>query len=1297
MRSVLENSSEVVKVVDPDGILRYASPAFKWILGHDPGETVGKMNVLDHVHPDDLPYVLAESEKALAEGKTTSNRAEYRFRHADGSWRWVESVGTYLLDDPAVGGVVVTVRDITWRKGAEERLRLQAQLLGAVGEAVIALDADRKVVFWNRAAEEMYGFSSEEVLGRRLMDRVVPEDLRTHAEEVMAGVRAGLSWKGEFVVRRKDGTPLTVEATNTPVLGEDGEQVGVVGVLRDVTDRKGAEEALRRSEAELFSVLESITDGFFVLDHEMRFAYVNPQAALMMERTREDLVGEKLWEDDTFYPEYRRALAEGKTVEFEGYYPPLKGWYGVRAYPSQSGLSVYFQDVTERKEAEDRYRTLIEQMPAVTYVEEVGDTHSTLYMSPQVEDLLGYPQEDWLGGVDHWKCCIHPEDRERVLAENARSDETGEPFRTEYRMVHRDGRTVWVHDEAVLVEGPAGRSGFWQGVLTDVTERAQAEGRLRRAEERYRTLVESVPAIVYVQEPGEPSRTTYVSPQNEAILGYSPEECIADPDHWVKILHPGDREWVLSEDARSNENGDSFAMEYRQFAKDGRVVWIRDEATLVRDEAGEPLYWLGVQTDVTERREAEEALKRSEASLVQSQRIAHLGTWEWDLLTGEAWWSEETYRIHGLDPGEGMPLLQSVEEAFLPEDLPLHERKIDEAISGGTGRYDFEHRLRRPDGEVRWVHGQAEVVRDGEGRPCRMLGTVHDVTERRMAEAKLKEAEARYRSLVERVPVAIYRQEIDHNGAVSYISPQIEAITGYAPEEYADPNLWVRTMHSDDRQRVLDEDERTDKTGEPFRVEFRKFARDGRLIWLRDEAVLVRDEAGEPLYWQGVVQDVTERKTLEERLEYQALHDSLTGLPNRRRFVDRLGQALGRTRRRKGTRAAVLFMDLDGFKNVNDSLGHEVGDLLLVVVAQRLGRSLRPEDALARFGGDEFVVLLEEVDDPAEAVRVAERITEELRWPFLLDGRELFAAASIGISLGDARTHDPDVLLREADTAMYRAKEEGGGGLRVFDPAMHERALDRLEIENDLRRAIEREEFVVHYQPIVRLDDGGVSALEALVRWQHPERGLLNPDEFVPVAEESGLVVPMGLAVLEAACLKATAWQETHPQIPPLVMAVNLSATQLKRPDLAEAVEGVLERTGFEGNCLALDVTETAYVSALEGDAGGLDRLRKMGVGISIDDFGTGYSSLSYLKRLPADTIKVDKSFVKGLGEDVGDTVIVRMVVEVAHTLGMEVVAEGVETEEQAALLAELGCDLAQGYLFSKPLPPEGVPDFLAG
>jgi diguanylate cyclase (GGDEF)-like protein/PAS domain S-box-containing protein len=357
----------------------------------------------------------------------------------------------------------------------------------------------------------------------------------------------------------------------------------------------------------------------------------------------------------------------------------------------------------------------------------------------------------------------------------------------------------------------------------------------------------------------------------------------------------------------------------------------------------------------------------------------------------QVWWSEETYRIHGFDPGSEIAFHEKVEEAFFPDDLPRYRRKFDEALSGEAESYDYEHRIRRPDGEVRWVHDKAEVVRGEEGEPLRMIGTVHDVTE---------------------------------------------------------------------------------------------------------------------------------RKVLEEKLKRQAFHDLLTNLPNRYLLMDRLRQALRRTSRRPESRVAMLFMDLGGFKIINDSVGHEVGDRLLVAVAERLTEGVRPEDTLARFGGNEFVVLLEEVEDSQDAVRVAERITHELQEPFLIEGRELFIRTSIGIALGDARTKTAEDLLRDADTAMYRAKDEGSD-YEVFDEAIYERAIDRLELENYLRRAIEREEFVVHYQPTVDLQTGGMRDVEALVRWNNPERGLLNPDGFVSVAEQSGLVVPMGEGVLTEACRRA--------------------------------------------------------------------------------------------------------------------------------------------------------------------------------
>jgi len=616
---------------------------------------------------------------------------------------------------------------------------------------------------------------------------------------------------------------------------------------------------------------------------------------------------------------------------------------------------------------------------------------------------------------------------------------------------------------------------------------------------------------------------------------------------------------------------------------------------------------------------------------------------------------------------------------------------VGEGLVGGGRRPSVEYRFRHKDGRWVWLESVGSNLLDDPGVGEYVVNS-RDVTGRKEAEEALKDAEERYRAVVEEQTELVCRFLPDLT--LTFVNDAYCRYFGQTPDELLG-RTFMEHIPSEDHPYYEGQLSGLGQRNPTRTVEHRVFAPSGEVRWQQWTDTAVFDGGRRIVEYQSVGRDVTERRALEERLKHQALHDSLTGLPNRGLFVDRLGHALARTRRRRGRRVAVLYMDLDGFKVINDSLGHEAGDLLLVVVADRLRRSLRPEDTLARFGGDEFVVLVEDVDDPGEAVRVAERITGELRRPFTVGGRELYAGASIGIALGDARSKTPEDFVRDADTAMYRAKEEGSDYL-LFDPAMYERAVSRLELENDLRRAIEQEEFVVHYQPIISLETDEVWGLEALVRWEHPERGLLDPDKFVPIAEESGLVVPMGEAVLEEACRRAKGWQEERLHVPPLVMSVNLSARQISRPDLAETVEGVLRRTGFEGNCLCLDVTETVYVRVLEGNTQALDRLRNMGVRISIDDFGTGYSSLSYLKRLPADALKIDKSFVKGLGEDVEDTAIVRMVIELAHTLGVEVIAEGVESRAQAALLAEMGCDMGQGYLFARPLPPEAAAEFLS-
>jgi diguanylate cyclase (GGDEF)-like protein len=432
-----------------------------------------------------------------------------------------------------------------------------------------------------------------------------------------------------------------------------------------------------------------------------------------------------------------------------------------------------------------------------------------------------------------------------------------------------------------------------------------------------------------------------------------------------------------------------------------------------------------------------------------------------------------------------------------------------------------------------------------------------------------------------------------------------------------------------------------------------------------------------------------------EQLTKQAFRDPLTNLPNRALFMDRLSHGLTRAQRRH-EHLAVLFLDLDRFKVVNDTLGHTVGDQLLVEVSRRLTSALRPGDTVARLGGDEFGILLEDVADAETAETVALRVEESLGKPYRFEGREVFVTASIGIALSSAKLGLPEEILRDADLAMYHAKAKGKARHEVFDGSMSAPALDRMDLEMDLRSAISRHEFRLHYQPILRLDTGKITEVEALIRWQHEKRGLLQPDEFIGLTEETGLIVPIGQWVLSEACKQARLWQVEYPTTPPLVMSVNLSAKQFQNPKLVEEITQALDESGLAPSCLKLEITESTVMQDAPVTLTKLNELKELGVRLAIDDFGTGYSSLGYLKRFPVDTLKIDRSFVKGLSPDGGDNAIVRAVVTVAKSLNMDVTAEGVETEGQLAELKALGCDRGQGFLFARPVTAERVAPLLA-
>ncbi len=584
--------------------------------------------------------------------------------------------------------------------------------------------------------------------------------------------------------------------------------------------------------------------------------------------------------------------------------------------------------------------------------------------------------------------------------------------------------------------------------------------------------------------------------------------------------------------------------------------------------------------------------------------------------------------------------------------------------------------------------GAQDYLLKSEITPQLLRRSIRYARERSQTLGALMESRERYALALEGANDGLW--DWDLREGRMYFSQRWKAMLGYGEGGIEDdPEEWFSRVHSQDRETLRGRiDAHLQGLTPHFEHEHRIRARGGRLIWVLARGIVVRDVRGRPTRMAGSLTDVTERKKVEERLRHEVLHDELTSLPNRAYFSELLTRALGRAQRHRGYRFAVLFLDMDRFKLINDSLGHATGDRVLELVARRLRVCLRPEDTVARLSGDEFAVMVDAIGDAEDAVRVAERIQQELRVPFNLEGREIFTSVSIGIALSHSRYQRPDDLLRDADIAMYRAKNAGKARHELFDREMHVEVTRLLQMETDLRRALERDQFRIHYQPVVDLAGRRILGFEALLRWEHPRRGMIPPDEFIPVAEETGLMVPIGRWVLAQACRRLREWGERYPSHPGVRMSVNLSSRQWRDPGLLREIKEQVAVAGVDASRLSLEITEGVIMADDALLEGRVAQLRELGLKLHIDDFGTGYSSLGLLHRFPIDTLKIDRTFTARLGNGGGgeSAEIVRTIVGLARTLNLEVVAEGVETESQAAALRGLDCLQGQGYFFSRPV-----------
>ena len=1056
--------------------------------------------------------------------------------------------------------------------------------------------------------------------------------------------------------------------------------------------------AVRESEPLLRALVDCAAAAFFVKDLEGRYLLAN-------RRCRELLRADGAIEGKTDYDLFDRAQADAllgpdrQVIETGAAVGPAE--VVLRGARSRTCLLTKWPlfdregnvcvvcgmaiDITERKRAEldvektqRKFQQLVGSIDGIVWEVDAA-TFEFTYVSPQAERLLGYPLSEWFETPNAWIKYLHPEDRDAALSFCQAETRACRAHSFQYRMIAADGRVVWLRD-IVTVIADNGAPVTLCGVMVDVSEVRATEERLRQSERRLELALEG--AELYFWELDLRTMRADYAPDFPALLGYAADEIEPTVEAWARLIHPEDLPAAMSAwQEHMVGRAPSYQVEFRIRTRQASWKWLQVRGKVVeRDSEGRPLRVCGTDLDVTERKAAEDAVRESEERFRTTFEQAAVGMAHFS-AAGHCLRANRRFAEMLLYAPEEL-VGKHYSELTHADDVARVAAVLERMSRGEVGAVQLEKRYKRKDGFCMWGQTTISTLRGGGGGTRYFNVVCSDVTERIESERRLHEAQSKLQLATSIARVGFWEHDLKSDQV--FFSPEWKRHLGYEDGEL--PNRyeeWASRVHPDDREMVSAHARHLLEQPAPehHQFEYRLRHKDGGYRWILSRMVAHRDAFGEVVKLAGTHLDVTEHKAVEDKIRQASQHDPLTGLPNRA-LIYEFGEHLLAAARRDGMRAAVLFIDLDRFKPINDTYGHDVGDKVLKEVARRLCESVRGEDLVGRLGGDEFLAVLSRVSSDADPVRVAANMRNGLARPCSVDGLELEVSPSIGISLFPQDGQSIEALIKNADTAMFHAKEGGRNNYQFFRPELNERLAEALDIENRLKRGLDDEEFVLFYQPIVDTANESVVGAEALIRWPAMHIG---PDRFIPVAETAGFMQSLGTWVLREACRQQKEWQALG--LPAFPVAVNVSATQFRQKSFFTSVCDAIAMGALAPGDLHVEVTESAVMKNVDEAAATLHSLRELGVKVALDDFGTGYSSLSYLRWLPIDILKVDQSFVRNLTLDPASLAIAEAIIGLGDTLGLEIIAEGVESADTASLLKTRHCRRGQGFYYCRPIP----------